>query len=257
MNSESIKSEGHRPLEGKVAIVTGAGRGIGRAIAIVLGSQGASVVVNYAQNHSAANTVVEEIKASGSHAIVVQAKLNGPRPVETLFAAALEAFGRVDILVNNAGMGVFGPITGVTEELFDALFAVNVKAAFFAIQQAALHMADGGRIINISAAMTSVGYDNTIMYAGSKGALEQFSLAAAKELGKRGIVVNTVSPGATETELYHSLSTAEARSLAAQRSPFKRIADPRDIADIVAFLAGPDARWLSGQNLRANGAAIW
>jgi 3-oxoacyl-[acyl-carrier protein] reductase len=244
-------------LEGKVAIVTGAGRGIGRAIAETLGERGATVVVNFAHDQAAANNVVKAIKDRGSDAIALQAKLDGPQPVELLFSTTLKTFGQIDILVNNAGIGLFGPVTSVTEEAFDALFAVNVKAVFFAMQQAAIHMADGGRIINISAAMTAVGYDNTMMYAGSKGAIEQFSLAAAKELGKRGIVVNTVSPGATDTELYHSLSTPEGRSVAAQRSPFKRIAEPRDIADVVAFLAGPDARWLSGQNLRVNGAALW
>ncbi len=257
MYSDTLNPKNSRTLEGKVAIVTGAGRGIGRAIAEVLGERGATVVVNFAQDRAAAENVESAIKARGSHAIAVQAKLDGLHSVESLFSITLNTFGRLDILVNNAGMGVFGPVTSVTEEAFDALFAVNVKAAFFALQQAALHMADGGRIINISAALTAVGYDNTIMYAGSKGAIEQFSLAAAKELGKRGIVVNTVSPGATETELYHSLSTPEGRSLAAQRSPFKRIAEPQDIADVVAFLAGSDARWLSGQNLRVNGAALW
>lgn len=244
-------------LSGKVAIVTGAGRGIGSAIARTLGSQGAAVIVNYASNHAAANETVAAIEAAGGRAVAVQAPLDGEPPVRLLFETALTTFGRVDILVNNAAVARFGPITTVTEAEFDATVAVNVKAAFFAFQQAALHMADGGRIVSISAALTRVGYDNTALYAGTKGALEQFGLAAAKELGKRGIVVNTVCPGATETELYIGLSTEAGRAAAAQRSPFGRIATPDDIADVVAMLCGPEARWLSGQILRANGAALF
>lgn len=244
-------------LSGKVAIVTGAGRGIGSAIARVLGRQGASVIVNYARNHAAAQETVAIIETDGGRALAVQALLDGEAPVRALFDAAIAAFGRVDILVNNAGVARFGPIDTVSEAEFDATFAVNVKAAFFAFQQAAARMEDGGRIVNISAAMTAVGYDNTALYAGTKGALEQFGQAAAKELGKRGIVVNNVCPGATETELYFELSTETGREAAAQRSPFGRIAKPEDIADVVALLCAPEARWLSGQTLRANGAALF
>ena len=246
-----------KKLSGKVAIVTGGGRGIGRAIALALGRQGASVVVNYAQNHAAAAETVSTIEAAGSRALAVQVRLDGDAPVRALFEATLAAFGRVDILVNNAAVARFAPITSVTEVEFDATIAVNVKAAFFAFQQAALHMADGGRIVSISAAMTAVGYENTVLYAGTKGALEQFGQAAAKELGKRGIVINTVCPGATETELYVGLSSEAGRAEAAKRSPFGRIATPDDIADVVVFLCGPDARWLSAQTLRANGAALF
>jgi 3-oxoacyl-[acyl-carrier protein] reductase len=244
-------------LSGKVAIVTGAGRGIGRAIAQALGRQGASVIVNYARNHTAAKETVAAIEAEGSRALAVQALLDGEAPVRALFDATLAAFGQVDILVNNAAVARFAPISSVTEAEFDSTIAVNVKAAFFAIQQAALRMADGGRIVSISAAMTAVGYENTVLYAGTKGALEQFGQAAAKELGKRGIVVNTVCPGATETELYLGISTDAGRAAAAQRSPFGRIAKPDDIADVVAFLCAPEARWLSGETLRANGAALF
>lgn len=245
------------PLLGKVAIVTGASRGIGRAIAEELGRQGASVMVNYATSEQAAAAAVAAIRAAGSEAQAVRLALDGAQPVRDLFAATLKAFGRIDILVINAASATFGPITSVSEADFDRMFAVNVKSAFFAFQEAARHMADGGRIVTISAALTAVGYDNTAMYAGTKGALEQFTLAAAKELGKRGIVCNTVSPGATDTDLYQSLATEAAREVAKQRSPFKRLAQPQDIAEVVAFLAGKGARWVSGQNIRANGAALW
>ena len=245
------------PLQGKVAIVTGASRGIGRAVAEALGRQGASVMVNYASNKRAADETVAAIQAMGSPAQAFCKKLDGAAPVRELFAATAAAFGRVDILVINAASASFGPITSVSEEDFDRAFATNVKSAFFAFQEAAKHMADGGRIVSISAALTGVGYDNTAMYAGTKGALEQFTLAASKELGKRGIVCNCVSPGATQTDLYFGLAPEAAREAAKQRSPFKRLAQPGDIADVVAFLCGDGARWVSGQNIRATGAALW
>jgi 3-oxoacyl-[acyl-carrier protein] reductase len=163
----------------------------------------------------------------------------------------------VDILVLNAGVARFGPITGFSEDDFDRMFAANAKAPFFAIQQAATRMSEGGRIISISASLTGVGYDNTALYAGSKGALEQFTLAASKELGKRGITCNCVSPGATDTDLYRGLAPEAAREAARQRSPFKRLGEPREIADVVVFLAGDGGRWVSGQNIRVNGAALW
>lgn len=244
-------------LQGKVAIVTGASRGIGSAIAETLGRQGASVMVSYASNTGAAEKVVSAIRNAGAKAEAFKRPLDGPEPVRELFATTLKAFGQVDILVINAALATFGPITEVSEADFDKMFAVNVKAAFFAFQEAAKHMADGGRIISISAALTRVGYDNTLMYAGTKGALEQFTLAASKELGKRGIICNIVSPGATHTDLYHSLSSEAARETAKQRSPFKRLAQAQDIADVVAFFASDGARWVSGQNIRANGAALW
>ncbi|MBM3534306.1 MAG: SDR family oxidoreductase [Alphaproteobacteria bacterium] len=240
----------------KIAVVTGAGRGIGRAIALGLGRKGASVVVNYASNHEAAAETVAAIEAAGGKALGVQQRLDGEASVRALFDAAIEAFGRVDILVNNAAVARFAPVGTFTEAEFDATVAVNMKAPFFALREAAKRMEDGGRIVSISAAMTAVGRPNTILYAGTKAALEQFSLAAAKELGHRGITVNVVSPGATETELYFGLSTEASRAEAAKRSPFGRIGNPKDIADVVVFLCSEEARWLSGQVIVANGGAI-
>jgi 3-oxoacyl-[acyl-carrier protein] reductase len=244
-------------LYGKVAIVTGASRGIGRAIALALGEQGASVVVNYASNAQAAGEAVKAIEAAGGHARAAQAALDGADSARALFQAGLDAFGRVDILVLNAATATFGPITGFSEEQYDRMFATNAKAPFFLIQEAARRMSDGGRIVAISAALTGVGYDNTALYAGTKGALEQFVLASAKELGKRGITCNCVSPGATDTDLYRGLAPEAARESARQRSPFKRLAQPQDISGVVAFLASGAASWVSGQNIRATGAALW
>lgn len=244
-------------LTGKVAIVTGGGRGIGKAVAIALARQGASVVVNYASNHASASETVSHIQSQGGLAVAVACRLEGKASVTKVFDFTLEHFGRIDILINNAAVARFAPVDTVTEAEVDETIAVNVKAAFFAFQLASQYMSDGGRIVNVSASLTGVGYENTLLYAGTKGALEQFGMAAAKELGKRGIVVNTVSPGATDTELYFGLSSEVGRAAAAKRSPFGRIAAPDDIADVVTFLCGPGARWLSGQNLRVNGAALF
>lgn len=252
-----MQNEPGRELAGKVAIVTGAGRGIGAATALALGRAGANVVVNYASNAETAMQVVEGIQASGAQAHAVQLALAGAANARRLFDEAFAAFSRVDILVLNAGIARFAPISTFDEEEFDRTFAANAKVPFFAIQEAAARMAEGGRIISISAALTRVGYDNTALYAGTKGALEQFTLAAAKELGKRGITCNCVSPGATDTDLYRSVSSEPGREAARQRTPFKRLGEASEIAEVVCFLASARASWVSGQNIQATGAALW
>ena len=252
-----MDNERRRDLAGKVAIVTGAGRGIGAATAYALGEAGASVVVNYASSAETAMQVVQRIQAAGAQARAVELALAGAADARRLFDAAFEAFGRVDILVLNAGIARFAPISSFSEEDFDRTFAANAKAPFFAIQEAAARMSDGGRIISISAALTRVGYDNTALYAGTKGALEQFTLAAAKELGKRGITCNCVSPGATDTDLYRSVSSDAGREVARQRTPFKRLGQASEVAEVVVFLASERASWVSGQNIQVNGAALW
>lgn len=246
-----------RELSGRVAIVTGAARGIGRAIAEALGRRGVNVLLNHASNAEAAVQAVESVRTAGGQAECLQLRLKDAASARQLFDAAMERWGRVDILVLNAAVARFGPITGFSEDDFDEMFAANAKAPFFAIQQAATRMSEGGRIIGISASLTGVGYDNTCLYAGTKGALEQFTLAASKELGKRGITCNCVSPGAVDTDLYRSVSTEPGRETARQRSPFKRLGEPLDVAEVVAFLAGEGGRWVSGQNIRVNGAALW
>ena len=244
-------------LAGRTAIVTGGSRGIGRAVCEALGTRGADVVVNYATRSDAADEVVAAVQAAGSRAIAVQGVLDGPGPVRALFDAARDAFGRVDILVNNAATARLGPIGTVDEAEFDATFAVNVKAAFFAVREAAEHLSDGGRIVSISAAQTRVGYANTTLYAATKGAVEQLSLAAARELGARGIRVNVVSPGATDTDLYNGLASPQAQEVARARSPMGRIGTPAEVAEVVAFLCSDESSWVSGQNIVVSGDALW
>jgi len=243
-------------LTGKVAIVTGASRGIGRAIAERLGSDGAVVVVNYAQNEHAAWEVVRAIEARGGQAAAMQADMSRVDAVRRLFAQAHRQFGRLDILLNNAGTARFAPLADVTEDEWDRQFALNAKGAFFAMQEAARVMADGGRIVNISSGVTQTGSASASVYAGTKAALEQFTLSAARELGPRGITVNTVSPGMTMTDLLALVVPPDAQAQIAQQAPLGRLGQPGDIADIVAFVVSEQARWLTGQNIRATGGAL-
>lgn len=241
------------PLAEKVAIVTGASRGIGRAIALKLAGNGASVVVNYAGNVDKAQEVVAEIEKLGVQAIALQADVSKVADIQRLFEQTIERFGKVDILVNNAGVTFYKPITEVTEEDFDKIFAINVKGTYFACQQAAHHLADGGRIINFSSSTTAMMLPTYSAYVGTKGAVEQITRVVAKELGGRGITANIISPGPTDTELFRQGKTEEQINRFAQMAALGRLGQVQDIADVVAFLASDEARWITGQNIRVNG----
>jgi 3-oxoacyl-[acyl-carrier protein] reductase len=234
-------------------LVTGSSRGIGRAIAERLSSDGASVVVNYFQREDIAREVVAAVQSEGGQAIAVQADVSKTDDIQHLFDQTIEHFGKIDILVNNAGILSTESVAEVTEEDFDKLFGVNVKGTFFACQQAALRMSEGGRIINLSSTVTSLILPNYGIYSASKGAVEQITRVLAKELGVRGITVNSVSPGPTDTELFREGKTEEQINDLAQMAAFGRLGQPADIADVVAFLASEKARWITGQNIRVNG----
>ncbi len=240
-------------LEGKVALVTGSSRGIGRAIAERLSSDGAKVVVNYAGSADKASEVVAAIATNGGEAIAVQADVSKVADIQRLFDQTLERFGKLDILVNNAGTILYKPIAQVTEEEFDKIFATNVKGTFFACQQAAQHLAEGGRIINFSSTTTALMLPTYGAYVATKGAVEQITRVLAKELGGRGITVNVVSPGPTDTELFTTGKSEEQMSRFAQMAALGRLGQVQDIADVVTFLASEDARWITGQNIRVNG----
>lgn len=241
-------------LAGQVAIVTGSSRGIGRAVAERLGREGASVVVNYVRNADKARDVVSAIESAGVRALAIQADMSHIADVRRLFRETLEHFGRLDILVNNAGLFEPHSIAEVTEDEFDAGFALNAKGVFFAFQEAARRMRDGGRIINISSCSTAMSLPGFAVYVGSKAAGEQFARALAKELGGRGITVNTVSPGFTETDMLPQ--DPEWRKTGAQMSAFGRLGQPEDIANVVAFLVGEQGKWITGQNVQASGGVV-
>jgi 3-oxoacyl-[acyl-carrier protein] reductase len=240
-------------LKGKVALVTGASRGIGRAIAKRLAESGASVVINYANNAVEAQKVVAEIVAAGGQALAIQADIGHVPDVVRLFDEAIGHFGKLDILVNNAGILFIKSVGATTEAEFDRIFGINVKGTFFACQQAATRLAEGGRIINFSSSVTARLLPNYGAYAATKGAVEQITRSLAKELGARGITVNTVSPGPTETEMFLTGKTPEELAFYAKQSAFGRLGQPQEIAEAVAFLASEAASWISGQNIRVNG----
>jgi 3-oxoacyl-[acyl-carrier protein] reductase len=243
-------------LDGKVALVTGASRGIGRAIALRLGREGAAVVVNYSGSLEAAREAVAAVEAAGGRAVPVRADVGLVAEVERLLDATIRQFGRLDILVNNAGIMFNKPLSDVTEEEFDRIFAVNVKGTFFACQQAARRMAEGGRIINFSSSTTVLMLPTYAAYVATKGAVEQLSHVLAKELGPKGITVNVVSPGPTDTELFGQGKTEQDKQRFAQMAALGRLGRPEDIADVVALLVSEEARWITGQNIRANGGLI-
>ncbi|AIQ35107.1 3-ketoacyl-ACP reductase [Paenibacillus sp. FSL R5-0345] len=243
-------------LAGRVALVTGASRGMGREIAESLALHGAKVVVNYANSPGKAEEVVSEIKQKGGEAIAVQADISQMRELEQLFQTTLEAYGQIDILVNNAGIMITKPIASMTEEDFDKQFAINVKGTFFACQQAAKHMSENGRIINFSTSVTGQMFPTYSVYAGTKGAVEQFTRQLAKEFGRKGITINAVSPGPVNTELFTVGKTAEEIANVGNMNSFGRLGEPEDISSVVLFLASKESQWITGQTIRVNGGFI-
>jgi 3-oxoacyl-[acyl-carrier protein] reductase len=243
-------------LTGKVALVTGAGRGIGRAIALRLGKDGATVIVNDTGSTQQAEEAASLIEQSGGKAVVVQADVSKVAEVMRLFDSCFMKLGSLDILVNNAGSTFTKPVVEVNEEEFDHIFAVNVKGTFFCCQEAVRRMVEGGRIINLSSSSTALMLPGFGTYAATKGAVEQLSRILARELGPRRITVNVVSPGPTDTELFNRGKNEEQRQRFAQMAALGRLGQPQDIADVVAFLASEDAHWITGQNIRVNGGVI-
>lgn len=243
-------------LKGKSAIVTGASRGIGAAIAEHLGFEGASVVVNYVDNADKAKAVVKRIEEDGGKAAAVQADVGNAEDVHRLFEECVARFGKVDILVNNAGIPLYKAVEEITEKEFDRIMATNVKGVFLTCKQAVRGMADGGRIVNVSSSVTGLMMPSYVAYAATKGAVEQMTRHLAHELGRRGITVNAVSPGPTDTELVGEGKTDAQKLELSRMVALGRLGDPTDIADVVTFLVTDDARWITGQNIRANGGFI-
>jgi len=242
-------------LEGKVAVVTGASKGIGAAIAKALAKDGAAVIVNYASSKAGADTVVDAITATGGRAIAVKADVSQAAQARGLVEAAVQKFGRLDVLVNNSGIYEFAAIEEVTEAHYRRLFDVNVLGVLLATQAAAKHLGEGGSIINISSAVTDVQTPTSAVYTGTKGALNAISGVLANELAPRKIRVNVVSPGYVVTEGTHTAGIAGSEMEAGfvAQTPLGRSGQPDDIAGVVAFLASDDARWVTGEVINASG----
>ena len=251
-----------KPLAEKVAVVTGASRGIGRAIALRLGRDGASIAVHYGRNREAADRAVKEIEGAGGTAFSIGVELGTLASVEELFDSldleltSRNGSNRFDILVNNAAIAPDASVEATTEDVFDRVFAVNTKVPFFISQKALPRLRDGGRIINISTGATRIAFPELAAYAMSKGALNILTLELAKQLGPRAITVNSLAPGFVETDMSaRFLSDPESRRVAGSLSALGRIGQPADIADVAAFLASHGGRWVTGQYIDATGGS--
>jgi len=245
-----------KKLAGKVAVVTGASKGIGAAIAKHLAAEGAQVVVNYASSKSGAANVVNEITKAGGKAIAVQGDLSNKGDIDRLFLEAKKTFNRLDILVNNAGIYEFAPLENVTEEHFNKQFNLNVLGVILASQAAAkLFGPEGGSIINISSIVSTMPVPNAAVYSGTKGAVDAITRSLAAELGPRKIRVNAINPGMVETEGFHAAGIAgsEMQKGVEAQTPLGRIGQPNDIATAAVFLASTDSAWITGQTLVIGG----
>ncbi|MBC8741742.1 glucose 1-dehydrogenase [Paraburkholderia sp. UCT31] len=244
-------------LTGKVAVVTGASKGIGAAIAKALAAQGASVVVNYASSRAGADKVVADITAAGGKAVAVGGDVSKAADANGIIDTAIETYGRLDVLVNNSGVYEFAALEEITEAHFHKHFDVNVLGLLLVTQAAARHLGDGGSIVNVSSVVTRITPATTAVYTATKGAVDAITGVLAKELGPRKIRVNSVNPGMVETEGTHTAGVigSDFETWAISTTPLGRIGQPDDIADVVAFLASDDARWLTGESLIASGGS--
>ena len=249
-------------LQGKIAVVTGASRGIGRAIALGLAKAGASVVVNYQKNAEAAAAVVREIKATHEEAVAVQGDVGSVAAIRLFFQALdaelIQRHGgpQFDILVNNAGIGRQGTVETTSEEIFDELMAVNVKGPFFVAQKALSRLRNGGRIINLSSALSRFPYPSMTAYSMGKAAINHFSLILAADLGKRGITVNAIGPGLTVTDFTaHARRDPNVVQHMSAHTALGRLGEVEDIAGVAVWLASDEARWVTGQYIEASGGS--
>ena len=243
-------------LQGKAAIVTGSGRGIGAEIALTLAKAGAKVVINYVENKAAADKISAAIIEAGGECLAVQADVSDPAAVRKLFAEATGHFQHIDILVNNAGILVFKEIAEMSDDEFDRIVDINFKSVFYTLREAALKLADHGRVITVSSTVTRLMLPKYGVYAATKAAVEQLTRIFARETGKRGITANIVSPGPVDTELFRAGKTAADIERMAAMAALGRLGATDDIAQVVLFLVSDEARWITGQNIGVNGGII-
>lgn len=243
-----------RKLEGRVALITGSSRGIGAAIAERLAADGASVVVNYVKAQREAEAVAERVRRAGVRAMVARADLGDPMQATRLVEDAVTQMGRLDILVNNAALVILEPTGAIDPARVRAQLATNVEGVIATVQAAIPHLpSDGGRVINVSSLVVNHPLPGMAVYAAAKGAMDAMTRVWARELGPKGITVNAIAPGPVETDLMRANLDDATRAVFVQRTPLGRIGMPDDIADVVAFLAAADGRWVTGQVLTASG----
>ncbi|KQC31428.1 SDR family oxidoreductase [Flagellimonas eckloniae] len=241
-------------LSNKVALITGASRGIGAEVALHLAKAGAKVVINYSGSTEAAEDVVKQIKTNGGDAVAIQADVSNAQDVKSLFDTAIAHYGKIDVLVNNAGIMINTLIKDTTDEDFAKQLDVNVKGVFNTLREAATKLAENGSVINFSTSVNRIMLPTYGPYVATKAAVEQLTRVFAKEVGSRGINVNSISPGPTNTALFTKGKPQEVINRLASLSAFNRIGEPEDVAKIVTFLASDEAKWISAQNIGANGA---
>ncbi|CAG4890137.1 SDR family oxidoreductase [Paraburkholderia saeva] len=241
----------------KIALVTGASRGIGASIAKRLARDGMTVVVNYSNRVEEADAVVAEIAAVGGKALAMKADVSSAKSVREMFDAIEAQLGKIDVLVNNAGiMPAVKPLAEHDDDTFDRVFAINLKGSFNTMREAATRLNDGGRIVNFSTSVIGLGFPGYAVYGATKAAIETMTNILAKEMRGRNITVNAVAPGPTATDLFLTGKSPETIDKLAKAAPLERLGTPDDIAAAVAFLAGPDGAWINGQTLRANGGIV-
>ena len=242
-------------LTGKVAVITGASKGIGAAIAKSLASEGASVVVNYASSKAGADAVVAAITATGGKAVAVGGDVSKPAEAQAIVDAAIKNYGRLDILVNNSGVYEFAPLEAITERQFHKLFDINVLGLLLSTQAAVKHLGEGGSIINIGSTASRITPPNSAVYTGTKGAVDAITGVLARELGPKKIRVNSINPGMVETEGTHAggFIGSDLEKVFVAQTPLSRVGQPGDIASIAVFLASSDSAWLTGEQLLASG----
>lgn len=241
----------------KIALVTGASRGIGASIAKRLARDGMTVVVNYSNRVEEADAVVADIVAAGGRALAMKADVSSAQSVREMFDAVEAQLGKLDVLVNNAGiMPAVKPLAEHNDDTFDRVFAINLKGSFNTMREAATRLNDGGRIVNFSTSVTGLGFPGYAVYAATKSAIETMTNILAKEMRGRDITVNAVAPGPTATDLFLTGKSPETIDRLAKAAPLERLGTPDDIAAAVAFLVGPDGAWINGQTLRANGGIV-
>ncbi|RDL30669.1 NAD(P)-binding Rossmann-fold containing protein [Venustampulla echinocandica] len=258
-----------RPYAGRVALITGSGRGIGRGMALELASRGASVVINYAKSATKAEEVVKEINKLGSKAIAIGADVSKPEEIVRLFDEAVKHFGRLDFVISNSGAEVWRREEDVTQEDFDTIFNLNCRGQFFVAQQGLKHLGRGGRIILMSSIAASMsGIPNHALYAGSKAAVEGFTRSFAVDCGEKGITVNAIAPGGIKTDMFDEnawhyvpngfpeMSKEVIEAGIAKFCPLKRVGQTSDVAKAVALLVSPDSEWINGQVIRLSGGGV-